>query len=232
MTVNLPFLLLAIALLWFPRQWLRLGFAVKRRRSSSARRTSEEPWNNREPGDPRVNFGGEFSKFRNYVDLLRAAVGSLAFSGVMGLTPSLGVAENVLAGAEGAPRNTTYIVLLIRLAILGIGLLVQTVRYEKQHLTLYPAIFYIAGLTVGLCDPWPAAFAFVLIWATHMLFGGAQSFLTGYAVVVAAFGYFFARQGLLPVIAAAGFCFFPVLLSLMANRPLVVFSRKGTHSDR
>ena len=64
-TVDLPFLLVAIALLWFPRHWLRLGSVFKRRRSANAVRAAKEPWNKREQGDPRVNFGAEFSKFRN-----------------------------------------------------------------------------------------------------------------------------------------------------------------------
>ncbi len=104
MTVNLPYLLLAIALLWFPRHWLRLGSFFKRRRSEGMTRATEEPWRTRESGDPRVNFGGEFAKFRNYIDLLRAAAGSLALMGGFGFAPSIGV-------AEGAARNMTYVVM-------------------------------------------------------------------------------------------------------------------------
>jgi MFS family permease len=225
MTANLPFLLLAITLLWFPRQWLRLGSVFKRRRSVEASRKATEPWNNREPGDPRVNFGTEFSKFRNYLDLLRAAAGSLALSGGLGFAPSLGV-------ADGAPRNLAYAVMAVHALILLVGLLVQTVRYEKRRFTFYPAIFFIAGLSVGLCDPRSAAFAFALIWSINAAFGNAQAFLTGYAVLIALFGHLFSRLGDLSVIYAAFLCFLPVLLSLLANRPLVIFSRKGTHAAK
>ena len=225
MTVNLPFLLLAITLLWFPRQWLRLGSVFKRRRSAEAHRAGKEPWNNREPGDPRVSFATEFSKFRNYVDLLRAAAGSLALAGGMGLAPCLGV-------ADGAPRNMTYVVMGVRALILLVGLLVQTVRYEKRRFTFYPAIFFIAGLSVGLCDPRSAAFAFALVWSINAAFGNAQAFLTAYAVLIGVFGHFFSRLGDLSVIYAGFLCFLPVLLSLLANRPLVIFSRKGTHATK
>ncbi len=222
MTFHLPFLLLAIIVLWLPRQWLRLGSVFKRRRSSGSARAAQEPWNNREAGDPRLSLGTEFSKFRNYVDLIRAAGGSLALGGGLGMPASLGL-------AEGAPHSTGYVVLGLRSLILLVGLLIQTVRYEKNHLTFYPPIFYLAGLSVGLVDPWAALFAFALIWAFNAMFGNAQAFLTLYAILVVVFGHYFAGKGDLSALYAGILCFLPVLLSLMANRPLVVFSRKGTH---
>lgn len=225
MTVHLPFLLLAIALLWFPRQWLRLGWVFKRRRSAESIRAAKEPWNNREAGDPRVRFGAEFSKVRNYVDLFRAAAGSLAFVGGFGIPPCLGV-------EDGASRNLGYGVMAVRSLILLIGLLLQTVRYERGKFTFSPAIFYVAGLSVGLCDPWSAGFAFALIWATNAMFGNAQGFLSVYAVLIVGFGHLFARRGDLSVIFAGILCFLPVLLSLLANRPLVIYSRKSTHSTK
>ncbi|MCX6942913.1 MAG: hypothetical protein NTX09_19665 [Verrucomicrobia bacterium] len=222
-TVDLPFLLVAVALLWFPRHWLRLGSVFKRRRSANAVRAAKEPWNNREQGDPRVSLGAEFSKFRNYVDLLRAGAGSLALFGGLGITSCLGV-------AEGAPRNIGYAVIGLRALILLIGLLVQTVRFENNHLTFYPPIFYLAGLTVGLSGYRDAGFAFVLIWALSPVFGGALGLLTIYAALVVGFGYVF-NGGVSLSSALAGFlCFLPALLSMLANRPLVVLSRKGSKS--
>lgn len=220
MTFNLPLLLLAIAALWIPRRQLRLGSWFKRRRSAEANRKATEPWNSREAGDPRVNFVTEFSKFRNYFDLVRAAAGSVALAGGMGVDPCLSV-------APGASRNLAYAVMAVRALILLVGLLAQTVRFEKGRCTFYPAIFFIAGLSAGLCDPRSAAFAFALIWATHAAFGNAQAFLTVYAVLIGIFGHFFSRLGDLSVIWAAFLCFLPVLLSLLSNRPLVIFSRKG-----
>lgn len=225
MTVNLPFLLLALLMLWFPRQWLRLGRVFKRRRSAGATRAASEPWNVREAGDPRVSIGAEFSKFRNYIDLLRAAAGSLALAGGLGIPASIDV-------AEGAPRNMSYAVLALRALILLIGLLMQTVRYDKRKVTFYPAIFFIAGLSVGLCDPSAAAFAFAMVWAINAMFGNAQAFLAVYALLIVGFGSLFASRLGLTVILAGFLALLPVLLSLMANRPLVVFSRKGTHASK
>lgn len=225
MTVNYPFLLLAVALLWFPRHWLRLGSVFKRRRSAGVTRASEEPWKTREVGDPRVSLIGEFSKFRNYIDLLRAAAGSLALAGGLGIEPCLRV-------AEGAPRNMAYAVMALRATILLIGLLVQTVRYERQKFRFYPPIFFIAGLSVGLCDYRAAAFAFAMVWTVNAAFGNAQAFLTVYAGFIGIFGFFMSRRADLSVILAALLCFLPVLLSLLANRPLVILGRKGTHGAK
>ena len=185
-TVDLPFLLVAIALLWFPRHWLRLGSVFKRRRSANAARAAKEPWNNREQGDPRVNFGAEFSKFRNYVDLLRAGAGSLALFGGLGITSCLGV-------AEGAPGNTGYAVIGLRALILLIGLLVQTVRFENNHLTFYPPIFYLAGLTVALSGYRAAGFAFVLIWAMSGSTFVETSFVTSGAMPLSTSVLIFAK---------------------------------------
>ncbi len=224
-TVDLPFLLLAILLLWFPRNWLRLGSVFKRRRSANAVRTAKEPWNHREPGDPRVSFVSEFSKLRNYVDLLRGASGSLALFGGLGIPACLDV-------AEGAPRNMGYAVIALRALVLLIGLLVQSVRFENRRLTFYPPIFYLAGLTVGLSGYRVALFAFALIWAINGAFGSALGFLSIYAVLVVGFGFLFAGSVGVPSVLAGVLCFLPGLLSLLANKPLVVFSRKGTHTSR
>jgi hypothetical protein len=226
MTVHLPFLLIAVVILWFPRQWLRLGFVFnKRRRSGDNVRAASEPWNTREPGDPRVRFVVEFSKFRNYVDLLRAGTGSIALAGGFGISP-------VFTLQEGAPRTALWTVIGLRSFILLVGLLVQTVRYEKRKFTFYPPIFFIAGLSLGLCQLNAEVAAFTLIWAVHIMFSGPQGFLMVYAVFIVGFGHLFSRQGDLSVILAGLLCFLPTLLSLLANRPLVIFSRKSTHAQR
>lgn len=227
MTANLPLLLVALILLCIPRQWLRLGSAAKKRKQKSAAvaRAETEPWNTREPGDPRVRMSAEFAKVRNYVDLLRAGAASLALSGGLGIPPVISVGED-------APRNAIWGVIAIRSVILLVGLLIQTVRYGKGQLRFAPPIFYIAGLSLGLCDISGAVAAFVFIWAIHVMFGGAQSFLTAYSVLIVAFGHIFARRGDLSVMLAGILCFLPVLLSLLAGRPLVIQSRRGTRSDQ
>jgi hypothetical protein len=225
MIVNFPLLFLAVLLLWFPRQWMRLGRTLwrKRGRRSGSGTPAIEPWIARESGDPRVSFRTEFSKFRNYLDLLRAGTGSLALSGGLWIPPSI-------SAEAGAARGTIWQTIIIRALILMIGLLVQTTRYERSKVTFYPPIFYLAGVSVGLCDIRGAAFAFVLIWAFNPMFGSAQGLLTMYALLMVVFGHFFAGGGDLSAAYAGILTFLPVLLSLLTNRPLTVLTRKATRT--
>jgi hypothetical protein len=222
MNVHLPLLLLAIALLWFPRQWLRLGATLLTRRRRRPPGRGQEPWNTREPGDPRVNTRKEFGRFRNYVDLLRGAAGALLLSGGFGFA-------SCLQAAPGASRTIFYQVLALRAAILLVGLLIQTLRWNKERLTFFPPIFYLAGLSFGMLKPWAALAAFLLIWAFNAGIGNAQGFLTIYAILMMVFGSVFAGGRDNSAMYVSFLCFLPVLLSLLCNRPLVVLSRKATH---
>lgn len=217
-TFNLPLLILGIALLWIPRQWLRRGLAFASRRRS---KKNVEPWHTREPGDPGVNFRTEFTKFRNYIDLLRAMAGGLVLMGGMGLTAAI-------AAQPGMERAANPQLIGIRIGVLLVGLLLQTLRRERGHLSFYPPIFYLAGISVALCDPRGAAFAFILIWAINPGLPSAQGFLAVYAVLLGLFGTLFAGRGVMPV-AAALLALLPVLLSLMARKPLTIMARRGTH---
>lgn len=215
--LNLPLLLLGIALLWLPRGWLRRGTTLFKRRK---RRRETEPWMTRETGDPAVNFRIEIAKFRNYVDLLRALAGCLVLMGGLGIEASL-------AAGDHAPAGFELRLLLVKAGILFVGLLIQMLRMERGHVSFFPPIFYLAGLSMGLCDIRGAIFAFVLIWSINPALGNAQGFLAVYAVLVTAFGLLFNRIGLRPPLAGA-LVFLPVLLSLLARRPLTILSRKGT----
>lgn len=221
MIVDLSRLLLALVLLWLPRPWMRLGAAFLRKRKRRGERpNANQPWNAREPGDPRVNLRREFARLRNYLDLGRATAGALLILGGLGLDACLRL------GAEAPPAARKQL-MAVQALILLVGLLIQTVRFEKRRLTFYPPIFYLAGLTVGLCDVRAAAFAFALIWVVNAALGNAQAFLTVYAVLVMIFGYLFSERGNLSAIYAGMLCFLPVLLSLLSRRPLVVMSRKA-----
>ena len=223
MSVNLPFLLFAIFLLWFPRQWMRQGLSIwnrRKQRSERVVRRTEEPWNVAEPGDPAVRFGAEFKKLRNYVDVLRAAAGSVANMGGFGLE----------ACVETDSGTTAMLaeVLALKIASLLVGLLIQTVRYERQRLLFFAPIFYLLGLSVGLCGGRAALFAFALVCTVNPMLKNPQGFLAVYAVTIGAFGYFFADNGAVRSIVAVVFFLLPVLLSMLADRPLVLFSRRGT----
>ena len=220
MTVDFTQLLVGLLLLWFPRQWMRLGISVgTRRRRTGGKADQIQPWERREPGDPRISFRLEFGKVRNYVDLLRAAAGGLAIVGGFGIPASLA------SGGEGQALPA-WQVFALQAAILGLGALTQILRYERRHVSLYPPIFYLSGLSLGLCSAWPALFAFVLIWGLNPMLGGPQWFLSVYALVILVFGFLFRTHGLTLPMVASGLFLLPVLLSLLARRPLVNLTRK------
>lgn len=216
MTVNLPFLLVGLLLLWFPRQWMRYGLVFRRGRQHRSR-WRKEPWNQPEPGDPRLIFRVEIAKVRNYFDLLRAAAGSLAIIGGYGI--------------EAAPGNRlgAMQVLGLKLGILLLALLIQTVRYENRHLSFFAPVFFIAGLSINLCGHWAALFAFVLVWSVCAVFPNAQGFLTVYALLLGLFGLLLRGWGSRLPVAAMILCLLPVLLSLLTRRRLGSFVRRGAH---
>lgn len=223
MTVDLPLLLFGLLLLWFPRQWMRLGASVggRRRRSSSGPPGGAQPWEQRETGDPRVSPKKEFAKLRNYFDLLRAAAGGLAIIGGYGIQSSLQP-----AGANAAVHP--LLVSSLQYGILLIGVLIQLIRYERRHVSFYAPIFFIAGLSVSLCVGWAALFAFILIWGLNPMFNGPQAFLSMYAFVQLGLGLLFRAAGVeLPIVAFV-LSFLPVLISLLARRPLVIMTRKAS----
>lgn len=223
MIVDWPLLLLAVFFLWLPRQWMRLGAAFRRRRKRRGERANaNEPWKAREPGDPRVNLRREFAQFRNYIDLLRAAVGALLVEGGLGV-------EAVFRAGAGSIAAAGRQVQAVQVAVLLAGLLIQTVRLDQGKLRFFPPIFYLAGVTVGLCDWKAALFAFALVWVANAALANAQAFLAIYALLVVLFGLLFAEHGRLMVAYAGVLCFLPVLLSLLSRRPLVVMSRKAAH---
>ena len=222
MTLNLPLLVLGLLLLWFPRQWMRRGLALlQRKRRSSGSERILEPWKDREPGDPRVNPRVEFAKFRNYVDLLRGFAGGLAIWGGLGIEPAL-------QAAAGAGGRAAWQVLGIKGAVVAIGLVIQAVRYERVRLSFFPPIFYLAGLSGALCHYQAAVFAFAMIWIVNAGLRNAQGFLSVYALLLAGFGALFNSWRSVPVLLVAVLAFVPVLLSLMAGRPLMIFTRKGS----
>jgi hypothetical protein len=222
MVFNWTYFLVGLLLLWFPRSWMRLGMSVLRRRRRGAR--SEEPWLQRTPGDPRLSFRREFARARNYLDLLRGAAGGLAMVGFAEIPASVTMA------AGGDPR-AFWIVFGLKLgAVLG-GVLIQTIRVSHGHVAYFPPVFFLAGLSVALCGPWAALFAFMLVWSVNAMLPNPQAFLSLDALLMIGFGVLLRQVDRNLAIAAGIICFLPALLSWMTRRPLVIFSRRGFHSD-
>ena len=67
-----------------------------------------EPWKQVEPSDPRLNFRREFTKGRNYMDLLRAGVSGLAIIGGLEIPASISLdAEgSAVSPLKGGPIHT------------------------------------------------------------------------------------------------------------------------------
>lgn len=228
MRVDLPYLLFSLLLLWFPRQWMRLGKAFlnrQRTRSEGMTRREEEPWHNSEPGDPAVSFRTEFGKIRNYIDLLRGAAGSLAVLGGMGIESCI----TLPAEPTKLLKGEAY---LLEIGILLIGLVLQTLRYERGRYLFFPPIFFVAGLTLGLCGDKAAGFAFVMIWAVNPMLKNPSVFLAVYALLVGLFGLLFNGTEQYHWLVALCLIFLPVLLSALAQRPLVMLARKTTRTPR
>lgn len=225
MTVNFPFLLGGILLLWFPRPWMRLGPRLGGWRSRRSRpRWRDEPWNRQITGSLEIGFVAEFTKLRNYLDLFRAAAGGLAVVGGYHVLPALSASLD--SGSPGAPT-----VRALQMGILLAGVLIQTVRVNRGHLSFFAPVFYLGGLSLCLAGHWAALFAFVLIWAVNPMLRTAQAFLSLYALLLGVFTFLFRGiAGGAPAVLA-GLCFLPVLLSLPSRRRLGVLTRRPLHSE-
>lgn len=220
MIANLPLLLLALGLLWLPRSWMRRGPALWR----SKHRSGGKPWTAPAQDGQSLAFRRELTNARNYFDLVRGFVGALALLGGLGVEPAL-------AAGVGAPHSVAMQVLELRVAVLFIGLLVQTVRYERSRFSLAAPVFYVAGVTTILSGPTAGLSAFAIAWAVSGIVPNAQGFLSVQAFVLGLFGVWL-NGIVIPTILGVVFCFTPVLLSMLLRRPLVVFSRRSAVSSR
>lgn len=210
--------IVALLLLWIPRQWLRAGGALFKRghKHGRVRRDREAE---REPGDNSIYFRDEFLKVRNYVDFFRAGIGGLAIVGL----PVADIAPAIKAGS-GAALWQTNMVDVVGITVLLIGVLIQSFRFEKRS-AMFPPIFYISGLTFGTLGVAVAAPAVVLTWAINTTLSGPLAFLCLYSVTIGIFGLLLSDNWEQVGVTTA-LVFLPVLISLLAKKRLVHFSKK------
>jgi hypothetical protein len=225
--IDLPYFLLALLILWFPRSWLRFGRAATRRWRwlRRSRRRLAERMRTREPGEVRLTAAEEFGKPRNYIDFLRAFAGGLLVVGhadwaiVASLRPDPAAA---LADAAATGAGVDY----LRMGLLLVGVMIQFLRYEGR-LTFYAPIFYLGGLGFALCGVDAGLFAFIVGWtvntAAPLLPGG---FLSLYALLVFMLGLLFRGLGDSYVVFMGAVSFLPVLVSLLARRSLAIFVKR------
>lgn len=202
---------------------MRLGarFGSGHRRHAG-QRWRDEPWNKQIAGSPNLSFAAEFTKIRNYFDLLRAVGGGLAIMGGYGIEPALSV-------AEGAAPLAVRQMMALEIGILVAAVLAQTVRIERGHLSFYAPVFFMAGLSLCLAGHWGALFAFILIWAMNPMLPSAQALLTLYALLLGVFTLLYRGLDGGAAFLIASLCFLPVLLSLLTKRRLGVLKRRAPH---
>ncbi len=211
LAVSWSYLLTAVAMLWFPRQWLRTGARVlKKRRKPDGALERLAGMGARDPDDKSVQPSREFANFRNYVDLLRALAGGYS------LTQFAFVARD----AEAAQT-----VFLIQAAILLVAVLIQAIRYNER-LSFFAPVFFFVGMSVGASGHYAGLFAFALVLAINPIIPNPRMFLTAYGLLLLPFGFIF-NADLSLVGVNAALILLPPLLSLLSKRPMVIFTRKA-----
>lgn len=217
MNIDWVHLVAAIALLWLPRKLLRAGRRLHAGGRHRHHGTDVNAAQLHATGE--VSFRLEIAKLRNTIDLLRGALGSVLLVG------GFAVIEPAVTAAEEAPAEVARLAAFVPVGVLLVAVLIQMLRFEHR-LRLFPPLFFLAGLSVGLCGPTAALFALVLVWTINMALPGPASFLSLHAVLLVLFGLFFRGLGdRLPLLAGA-LTFLPVLLSLLLQRPLALFAKR------
>ena len=120
MTFKLIYFLPAIVLLWLP--WVLSAKQTKAYRKSA--RTAS------------ATLLALFTAWQNWVDLVRSAVG-----GYLLLNCSID------SMGEGHSQSQVF---YVKAAIIGIGALLQMVRFSSSGLVIYAPLFYLSGLTFVL----------------------------------------------------------------------------------
>jgi len=207
-------LLLALVLLWFPRQWLRVGGKVFSLRNRRRHRTTEEV-SDHDQLDISLKAREEFLKSRNWVDLIRAIVGSLAIS--------YACFENA-----DATKQADLGIFVLQCTVLGIAVLIQTLRFEGRFSLVAP-VFFILGLSFGPIGWQGGLLAGVTIWTLNLVLPAPGVLLLVFACVEICFGLLLSRVPLRFTLLAASLAILPVLLSAVTKHRLVRFSKKTKH---
>lgn len=216
LTVNWLYLLLAIAMLWFPRQWLRSGARVlKKRRKPDSAMERLAGIGARDPDDKSVQPGREFANARNYIDLFRALAGGYSLSQF---------AFTIGAGAGASAESAELTAFVIQAIILLVAVLLQSMRFDGR-LSFFAPIFFFVGMSVGASGHYAGLFAFALVLAINPVIPNPRMFLTAYALLLLPFGFVFSADWRLLGLNA-GLILVPPLLSLLTKRPLVIFTKK------
>jgi hypothetical protein len=211
LTIHWQYLALALLMLWFPRQWMRFGRLSRKRRKQRELFDKFAEQGGRDPDDKSVQLARELGKKRNYLDLFRGLVGGYSlwhFS-----------FETATAVGEAYVVGASFVISLV-------GLLLQSVRREEGRFNYFAPIFFCTGLSLAMDVPYAGGFAFLLTCAINPMLPNPRLFLTCYGFLVLLFGFLFGES--LPVVGANAVLLFTLpLVSLMAGRSLVIFSKRN-----
>lgn len=212
--VHWPYLAAALAMLWFPRQWLRAGrLTGKRRRERETMERFQQDGGN-DPDDKSVKLKRELKNPRNYIDFFRGLAGSVAL-------------WHFSFTIELEQRDLLHVICgLISL----VAVVIQTTRW-RERVTFFAAIFFLPGLSMGIADPFvlgnhfAASMAFLLVCAFNPVIPTPRMFMTVYGLLLLPFDWLLGGDFQLAWINSL-LALLPPLFSLMAKRPMVIFTRK------
>lgn len=195
-------------MLWFPRQWMRLG--KLRRKTRKERETMERFAQDgaNDPDDKSVRLGRELKNKRNYLDLFRGLAGSVA----------------LWHFSFEVDQENKLTVFTVCAALTFAAILIQSVRW-RQKITFFAAIFFYAGISSGMGNYYPGALAFLLVCAINPVIPTPRTFVSAYAVLLLPFTYFLGDDWRLALFNTVVLLIAP-LWSLMVKRPMVLFTRK------
>ncbi len=207
-TIHWFYLALALALLFFPRQWMRLGKLKKGHRKERETLEKFAQDGAADPEDKSVRLGRELRSLRNYLDFFRGALGAMA-----------------LWEFSFTAERGDWVVLVAKYGILLVAVLIQTIRW-RQRITWFAAIFFFAGISVGMGNHVAGSLAFLLTCTINPVIPTPRVFVGAFGVLLLPFNYFLGDGGMLHASVNMGLVLLPVLLSLLTKRPMVVFTRK------
>ena len=208
--INWPYFALALATLWFPRPWMKVGRWIKRRRKQRETFDKFAQQGGRDPDDRSVNLGRELSNKRNYIDFFRALVGGYAL-------------WHYSFDTSGSTKELMALGIGVMVAV--VGLLAQSVRWDEK-INFSAPIFYLSGLCIAHGNPYDGLFAFMLTCACNPAVPNPRIFLSLFGVLLLPFGWFF-DSSILGVLADSFLVLILPVLSLLVGRPIVIFTKKA-----
>lgn len=201
MSVHYLFLAFALLLLWFPRGWLRHGLRVTPRPARRFNQAKTE----RDPHERSVKPLAEAAKSRNWVDLLRAAVGAYGVAYAVFTVP---------ATVEVHAPTLVWQAVLLTLAVLF-----QMIRLEGR-LSLFAPIFFLQGMTLGVAGPLVGFLAMAGSWALTPVLPGAGAVLFVQGGITLSLGLLLQDTEPKLLMILTGVVWLPVLASVLLRKRL------------